>query len=191
MRLTLVTPPESEPLTVAEVGEHLRVTHPNAEQAALQLAIKLAREEAESILGRALIEQTWMLSLDAFPACGEIELPKPPLISIESVTYTDVDGASQTLASSAYEVDLSGEKGRLYLAWDAAWPSVRIERNAVNVTFKAGYGDEASDVPAKFRAWMLTRVGDHYAHRERTVTGMTATPLDFVDSLLEAERVLF
>jgi hypothetical protein len=37
----------------------------------------------------------------------------------------------------------------------------------------------------------LIRIGDHYAHREGTVTGTIATRLPFIDSLLGEQAVLF
>lgn len=188
MRLTLVTAPATEPITLAEAKLHLRVDG-TAEDDAITLAISLARQEAENRLGRALITQTWRMYLDQFPPTM-LEFPKPPLQSVSSVTYIDPDGAEQTVVASDYVVDVSGEKGRLYLDWDASWPSIRAEPNAVRVEFVAGYG-AASAVPATFRAWMLMRIGDHYAHREGTITGTIATRLGFVDSLLDSEAVLF
>jgi uncharacterized phiE125 gp8 family phage protein len=190
MRLELVTGPATEPLALAEVRVRLRISHTDDDDD-LDLAILRAREDAETRLGRALITQTWRLNLDCFPATGELELPRPPLQSVSSVKYIDEDGDLQTLATSEYVVDTSGEKGRLYLAWEKSWPSIRIEPNAVRVEFVAGYGDDASDVPARFRAWMLIKAGDHYAHREGTITGTIATRLEFVDELLNQEAVLF
>lgn len=189
MRLELVTAPTTEPISLAEAGVHLRVDA-EEESGAINLAIQRAREEAETRMARALITQTWRVTLDAFPANGEIELPMPPLQSVSSVQYVDENGTLQTLDSSNYTVDSSGEKGRLFLAYGKSWPSIRIEENAVRVEFVAGYG-AASAVPAKFRAWMLMRIGDHYAHREGTVIGTIASPLDFVDGLIDAESVLF
>ena len=190
MRTELVTAPAAEPVSLADAKAHLRVDGTD-EDTAITLAIKRAREEAETRLGRALIDQTWTLYLDWFPADGEIEIPFPPLGSVSTVKYVDTDGVLQTLATSEYVVDTSGEKGRVYLDWEKSWPSIRVEPNAVRVEFVAGYGAADSDVPAKFRAWILTRIGDHYAHREGLITGTIATPLKFIDALLDAEAVLF
>lgn len=190
MRLELVTPPASEPITTADAKLHLRVDG-SSEDAQIDLAIARARTEAENRLGRVLITQTWRLYLDCFPESGEIGLPLPPLQSVTSVQYVDTDGVTQTLDSGEYVVDTSGERGRIYLAVAKHWPSIRIEPRAVRVVFVAGYGDSGSDVPATFRSWMLIRIGDHYAHREGTVTGSIAVRLPFVDSLLDDRAVLF
>jgi uncharacterized phiE125 gp8 family phage protein len=162
----------------------------STEDVELVRAIKSAREEAERRTARAMVTQTWRLSLDHFPASGEIVFPRPPLQSVTSVTYVDEDGAEQTLDSGEYVVDTSGERGRLYLDYEKSWPSVRIQPNAVQVTFVAGYG-AAADVPAPFRSWMLLRMGDLYAHREGHATGTIVSRVQFVDSLVDADAVLF
>ena len=153
-------------------------------------AIETARREAEKILGRALITQTWRALYDSFPVV-EVELPKPPLQSVSSVKYIDDDGTLQTLASSEYEVDTSGVRGRVYLAYEGEWPIHRIEPNAVRIEFVAGYGDDRSDVPGNFLSWMLLRAGDLYLHREGTVVGTISSKLEFVDTLVDSEAVLF
>lgn len=189
MRSELTAAPATEPVALGDAKLHLRVSGSD-EDDAITLAIERARTEAEDRLGRALITQTWTLYLDAFPDNGEICLPRPPVQSVSSVKYVDTDGTLQTWSSSNYVVDTSGERQRLYLAYEAFWPSIRAERNAVRIEYVTGYG-AASDVPAPFRAWMLLRIGDHYEHRETTVTGTIATKLQFVDSLLDMNAVLF
>jgi uncharacterized phiE125 gp8 family phage protein len=49
-----------------------------------------------------LIETAYSLHLDDF---RDVELPKPPLIQVSSITYYDEDGNEQTLATSEYEVN--------------------------------------------------------------------------------------
>jgi uncharacterized phiE125 gp8 family phage protein len=152
-------------------------------------AIETARREAEK-RGRALITQTWRALYDSFPVV-EVELPKPPLQSVDSVKYVDDDGTLQTLATSEYVVDTSGVRGRVYLAYEGEWPIHRLERNAVRIEFVAGYGDDPGDVPANFRDWMLRKAGDLYLHREGTVVGTISSRLEFVDTLVDSEAVLF
>jgi uncharacterized phiE125 gp8 family phage protein len=152
-------------------------------------AIETARREVEK-RGRALITQTWRALYDSFPVV-EVELPKPPLQSVSSVKYIDDDGVEQTLATTEYEVDTSGVRGRVYLAYEGEWPIHRIEPNAVRIEFVAGYGDDRSDIPGNFLSWMLLRAGDLYLHREGTVVGTLSSRLEFVDTLVESEAVLF
>lgn len=188
MRSELVTAPAVEPIGLTEAKLHCRIDT-DADDSMVSGWIQSAREEAERTMGRKLITQTWRAKLDCFPASGVIQLPHPPLQSVTSVTYVDQDGDEQTLATSEYVVDTSGEGGRIYLAYNKTWPFTRGEPNAVRVLFVAGYGDEVADVPERFRSWMLLNIGSRNAHREGVVTGTIATALPGVDNLVRAERI--
>src|SRR4029077_18050283 len=64
-----------------------------------------AREYGETVTHRAFITQTWDDVRDGFPGSDEaIWLPRPPLISVTSVTYIDTAGATQTWSASLYTV---------------------------------------------------------------------------------------
>lgn len=167
MPLTLVTAPEVEPITLTEAKLHLRVTE-NNEDALISALIIAAREGAESFTRRAIITQTWDLTLDEFPE--EIETPFPKLQSVSSVTYIDTDGNSQTLNASEYTVDTKSEPGRVVEAYGKTWPSTRDVINAVTVRFVAGYG-LASAVPKSLVQGMLMHIGHMYANRESVNIG--------------------
>src|SRR5258707_273549 len=98
--------------------------------------IVAAREWAETVTRRTLPVTSYRLHLDSFPnqhdrheryrheryyevnGCpdhGIIELPKPPLISVESVTYLDENGNTQTLGTDKYIVDADSTPGRIAL----------------------------------------------------------------------------
>jgi uncharacterized phiE125 gp8 family phage protein len=118
--------------------------------------IQAAREYVEAATHRALITQTWDLKLDAFP-CGEICLPKAPLVSVTSITYTAADGTSTTWSSTLYTVDAPtgprAQAGRIAPAYSQYYPTTRTDLNAVVVRFVAGYGAAAA-VPAMLKTCM-------------------------------------
>ena len=58
MALKLVTAPAAEPVTLAEIKEHLRVDS-DLEDALISALITAARQWAETYQGRAYITQTW------------------------------------------------------------------------------------------------------------------------------------
>lgn len=186
MALKLKTAPASEPVSLDEAKDHLRVTGSDDDSLIASL-ITMARERAESICGRALITQTWELYLNEFPA-GCIEVPLPPLQSVVEITYTDTDGNIQTLASDKYTVHPEYTPGKICPAWATAWPGTRSIQSAVKVEFKAGYGD-APDVPGPIKQWILIYVGTLYENRESVVIGRYVAPLKFVDGLLDEYRV--
>lgn len=186
MPLTLITAPESEPVTLAEAKAHMRVTHDD-EDTLITALIAAAREACEQKLGRALITQTWEKVLDAFPE-NEIRLPWPPLISITSVKYIDTSGAQQTLAADVYTIDADSEPGWLLLADGETWPETLDVANAVRVRYSAGYG-AAGAVPQSIKAWLLLKIAELYEHREAS-SEKPASAHGFVDGLLDRYRIL-
>lgn len=176
--------PTVEPLTVDQVMEHLRL---DEYETMLPLLIASARASAEAATSLALMTQTLDLYLDAFPA-AEIVLPRSPLQSVTSITYTDTDGATQTLAASEYQVDTASAPPRIVPAYGKSWPSTRQQINAVKVRFVCGHTDAAS-VPADVKAWMLLSIGAAYEHRESIATGEDFVEMPHIDRLVAANRV--
>ncbi len=181
MALALITAPAAEPVTLAEAKDHLRLASAD-DNGYVTALITVAREQVEAFTRRALVTQTWDLSLDAFPAV--IEVPLPPLQSVGSVTYVDDAGTTQTLDASKYTVDAASQPGRIVPAWGETWPATRAVPNAVTVRFTAGYGDAGSDVPRPIRQAMLVAIADLYEHREDRVVGLSVADLDAVRRLL-------
>ncbi|GCL61495.1 head-tail connector protein [Pseudaquabacterium pictum] len=191
MTLTLITPPTTEPISLEEARLQCRITAGDTtEDALLNLYIQAAREAAEHELGRALLEQAWELTLDAFPA-GEISLGRGKALAITSVKYLDVAGALQTLDPGAYTLDAATLPGWLLPAADTSWPATASVVNAVRIRFTAGYGATAASVPAAVRQWLLVTLAALYSQREALdASGRVAVlPGRFVDRLLDAEKV--
>jgi len=189
MSLTLITAPSLEPMTLAEAKLHLRVDGTDEDDLITALIVA-ARRRAEHLLTRALITQTWELTLDEFPA-ADIQLPKPGVLSIVSVKYLDSAGIEQTVDSADYALDAATTPGWVLLASDATWPTTYDGANAVRVRFTCGYGPAASDVPADVVAWCKLQVGALYRNREGFAAGQSVVELPgrFFDALLDAERV--
>jgi uncharacterized phiE125 gp8 family phage protein len=211
MTLTLVTAPPVEPVSLAEAGDHLRLTpegspasYEDIDEADLVSALITAARQhidgKDGWLGRALVPQTWDLTLDRFPCAtrfnpfAAIRVPLPPLISVGSVKYTDPAGDEQTLATSAYLVDSATEPARIMPVYGTVWPSIRYEANAVTVRFTAGYDSgspvDASAVPETIKRAMLLLIGHLFENRETTIIGATVASMPFaVDALLAPYRV--
>ncbi len=170
MGLTLSTANTQEPVTIVEARDHLRITWDH-EDAALAQLILSARVWAEDFTHRAFMNQTFVMTLDAF--AETILLPKGKCQSISSISYIDSDGNTQNLtgptsspAGTDWLEDLShDEHGRITPPYNNTWPSARSQVAAVSVTFIAGYGDDADDVPAPLKSAILFRVADLYETR--------------------------
>lgn len=189
MSLTLVAAPAALPVLLSEVKDHLRLDTDQADENKLALAyLRAAVDDAESFLGKALITQTWDLTLDCFPA--EILVPRPPLQSVTSVTYIDTAGAEQTLDPAGYQVSAASLPGRIRPAYGATWPATRAQMDAVTVRFVCGYGADWNAVPDAVRAALLLMTGDLYEHRETLVAGLAVKPTGAAERLLWPHRYM-
>lgn len=150
--------------------------------------VTAAREWVEKRLGRALITQAWRLTLDGFPAGDVLELPRPNLLTVTSITYVDADGATQTMSASDYVVDIASLPGRVILAYGASWPSTRGDRNGVTITFTCGYGAARSSVPAPVKAAMKLVLADLWENREASIVGTIHTANPAAENLLAPYR---
>jgi uncharacterized phiE125 gp8 family phage protein len=124
-------------------------------------------EDAEHETARAFIEQTWSVTLDAFPMSprggpGAIQLAKSPVISVDYVKFYDVDGVQRTLDPADYQVDNVSEPGYVVPAPGKAWPATADRINAVEVQYVCGYGASPDDVPAAIKQYILGKLEDSY-----------------------------
>lgn len=189
MKLTVVTPPATEPLSLVEVKEYLRIDGTD-QDAVLGAIIKAARRFCENVQRQAYITQTLELALDAWPREAHITLPRAPLRSVTAVTYTDKDGAEAIMPPSDYIADTRAEPGQVVLAYGKNWPSVTLQPvNGVVIRYEAGYGTAATTVPetAKQAMWLL--VGHWNERREAVLTGTISKEIEFgVNALLWQDR---
>jgi len=159
----------------------------------LQRFIASARQLAETALGRYLITQTVDAYFDDFPGGCDRRIHLPPLQSVTSITYIDLDGTTQTLVNTEYLVNDKSSPCWIEEAFGKTWPTVRQQANAVRVRFVAGYGSAAA-VPACIKDWMLFKINTMWETRTTFTisTGraaLTQIPNEYVDSMLDPERV--
>lgn len=185
MNYRLVTGPATEPLTYSEVKAFLRLND-DSEQTFVTTLITIARQIVEGQTWRPLISQTWALQFDA----SELNLfisniNKAPIISIDSVTYYDVNNALQTLSPTLYETDIYGNPARFRLK---SIPNVYDRMGALIVNFVCGYTNAAA-VPQAIKQAMLLIIGHLYENRQDVVTGTQVNEIPMASRyLLEPYR---
>lgn len=181
----LITEPVSEPVTLDETKDFIRVTHTD-DDGLIGLLIKAAREHAEMITGRALMPQTWALYLKDFPYGIPLELPLAPVRDITAVKYWNSDGSEISLAPSVYETNVRGELETFGLAYMQSWPALQAGRMLpVTIEYQVGY-DDADSVPAGIKGAILQLVSHWYNVREPVVVGTSAMEIP-----LTVERLLW
>lgn len=178
---TRTTSPMEEPVTVEQVKLHLREDLvDSANDAYIQGLIEASRRSLEDRLSLCLVTTDWVSKFQTTDG-AMLTLPLQPVQEVASVTYTDTDGATQTLSPSTYTVNLSNFPVRIRPKPGSVWPY----GTDFIVAYTAGYGDTASMVPAQLRQWVMMVVSDMYRHRETTITAGTERRFQFAEHLLD------
>ena len=165
MKIVISVQPVVEPVSVEDFQVHSRITVANEpDYAYLEGLLKAGRQEVESSAWCALITQSWEQYFDAF--ADPLVLDMQPVDSITSITYTDTDEATQTLATSYYELGEDNGKGIVRLKYGEEWPTTLGHPDVVKVTFKAGYGLKPEDVPGHLKSAIRIYAAHYYEHRE-------------------------
>ncbi len=176
MSLNLKTAPASEPLTLSEVKDYLRIQD-TQDDALLTALITASRERAEAFTRRVWITQTWTLWLDRFPKekasrkgwesnAQWISIPKPPLQSVAFLKTYDATNTATEFNPARYLVDNISVPGRIALNESETWPVDLRPVQSIEIEFTAGYG-LASDVPEPVRQGMLLWIKLAYASKAR------------------------
>lgn len=185
MSTVINTAPASEPVSISEFKDHSTIEITD-DDALVDGFITAARVILENDTKRAFVTQTWDYYLYGF--CDVMILPFGKIQSVSAITYTDENGATQTLSASVYTVDTYRDPGRVVLAYDQAWPSTRDEINAVKITYVAGYG-AASSVPQPIKTAVSLFASHLYENREAVTMGsLSEIPLG-VESIISPYRI--
>ncbi len=191
--LTVVQPPAAEPVSLAEAKAHLRVDD-DSQDAYIAALITAAREWCEQFQGRAYITQKLRLHLETWPSGRRILLPRPPLVSVESVSYRNDEGQTIVFDPSAYRVDTASEPGAIVLAPDRYWPGEMLDEGMpITIDFTAGYGADATSVPQRVRQAVLLYVGFLFENRGDSLgqVGLPKAVRDAIEALLWPDRAWY
>lgn len=215
MRFTLerVSEPSVEPVTAAEfvrnVGEFAAAATTRADD--ITRLITTAREWAEHYTGRALIDQSWRLTItdgvgalyDAVqeppkgcytgttgPRVGEILLMRSPVLAITSFVTVDAAGDETAVDAATYELREQDSKWPRLVGLDGTtWGT-----GTFRIVFRAGYADltaspveDASVVPERFKQAILLHAEAHYDRDEK----MMGRLIDAAEALISPERCHF
>ena len=208
MELRRVVQPAYEPVSVDEAKLHCRIDGTDEDVYVASL-IRSAREQVEDTLRRTLMQTTWELQLDTWPARVS-SLPNAPLLSVTSMIYVDDEAADTTLSASDYVVNTGATPGRIVLKRTASWPGTTLrETGAIRIRYVAGYrtldatltgapltaeiAAARAAVPARAKQAVLLIVGHLYENREQVTMSAGTSPSVLpmgVDALLMPFRVI-
>lgn len=173
MNIEVITQPTVEPVTDGEAFFSLKLTtDPNAnvssdpQLAEVRRCVRAAREQCEQYTNRAFIQQTLRMTLNPYTWRGErrgllwymngganawheIELLRPPLISVTAVRYYDDANQLQTVDQDDYFV-VSGLVPKIRFVEGFASPSTYVREDAIQVEYVVGY-PPTTDSPPNLR----------------------------------------
>ena len=163
-----IVAPTVEPISMATARLHLRLdtsgsppSHPD--DSLVSSLITAVRQNAEDHTGLKIAPGTYESKADSFEDF-EVGLQTWPVTAVSSVSYVDLDGNAQTLASSEYTLDTFTRPARLKAT--TTFPAAK----EVTIRFTAGFTDGQSPnpypMPKPLESAMLLMIGHLYDNRE-------------------------
>lgn len=176
-------------LSTAEAKAHLRLPGADTSQDDYIASLcSAATRYIETTTDRVLVSGSLQLTRPTLSTC--IEIPRAPIISVDSIVLTDEDGAETTVASSVYGLDTTTVPPRVRLRTNQSYPTVSLGNiDPVAINFTAGYGSTDA-VPADLKHAAKLLVGAWFEVREPVVLGTIATRVPLtVEALLASYKV--
>jgi len=168
---------EKNIISLDQVKDFIRLSGDD-ENSMIQLFIDTAIKQAEGIMNRDLLTTTYEYYRPSFN--GDLTLRRAPYQSLVSIEYLK-DSAYTTLPSSEYKISEGGIYG---IIEQIEMPTVDDDVKGVKITFKSGYGDNVSDVPADITMALLQTVHHWYDNR-----GICGCP-DVVNDIYDRYKVI-
>ncbi len=179
MDLDLVTGPAADAhlsvVSLDDMRKHLRITATSRDDV-ISSAIADAVAEIHGPRGelrRSVLACRWKLWLHAFPSLSTdfIEIPVPPLVAVDGISYLDADGVEQALGADVYVTVPGTVCGRVYLARGKTWPVLLDHPRAVGIAFSAGYdwSDTTNPDLRQIRRAVKLLAAHYYENAEATI----------------------
>lgn len=195
--------PTTEPLDIQAVKDFCRISADNASDDALLVLMQTTARQWVENKGVSLMPQKWKLCLDQFPTSlqvllrvalpfvvsSEIRLPRGPVTSIDTFTYVDQNGVTQTLDATKYIWDPNAVPSKLFPPYGQAWPIGRRVPNAVLINYSTGYTDPKL-IPSALNLAQLMLINHWNENRELFLANQTINKIPLgVEALLAQEAV--
>lgn len=177
MGLTKTTPAASAVLDADDIYPHIRLTAEADEygtnyQTIIDEYIAEATEWCENELGISPLNTTWTETFDNWSptSVGELWLSRAPVSSVTSISYYDSNGDVQTWSSAEYQLVKDCKPAIILPAPGYNYPGIQSSRrNAVTVTYVAGYGTSSSSVPEQIKQYIRQMVISRFLYPDAAV----------------------
>ena len=185
MSLNVTRAPSDTIVTLSEARTQCRITS-TAHDGLLLRLIDAASSYIETLTGLALTDRGIEYSTNTESSLDPVEIPVKPIISVDSVTYTDPNGTPQSMTADVdYYADIGGAASRLCPA--PVWPTTNGSPVAITVAMTAGYQSIADGstgaCPEALRHAVLVMVKDLF---DNGASGVSGTQYNEVSYTVEA-----
>lgn len=156
----VTTAPAQEPLDLAEIKTHLKMSATDSSRdTELLFLAKVVGSIAEKLMHRDLITRTYTTYRSNFDFC-ELELRRSRVQSIDSIAYLK-SGNYITVSSSTYYLAQDTDYAKIVLVDGMDWPTdLDVHEEAVRIIFKSGYGNTPAAIPDDIRQAMLQHLAN-------------------------------
>lgn len=185
MHIVQTVAPSTEPITLAEAKDFLNMLGIDYDDDLVTFFIRSARNYAEEYTNRQLLTATFELYNDCF--IQDLKMKKNPIQSISSVEYMDENGVYQILDASEYY--LYGEDDIFKIHFESM-PTHKKHKQAIKITFVAGYGDP-EDIPESILHYIRLTTSTAYENREiyQNASAMRSEDLKLYRAMIDFYRV--
>jgi hypothetical protein len=177
--LKIITPNTTPVLDLEDVKRYCKLTL-TEDDGIIKDFIASAKVTAERMMNRQLLSTSLQLITDDFKYISReqlnvsvdpylyknsvtglkyIQLMRPPVIAVQSVKLTDSTNTQTTVSAANYFVD---QEGRLIFNSEFSFNNMR-DAAGIEVNYTAGFGTNASDIPADIKIAMKGHIFQMYS----------------------------
>lgn len=161
---TLVTPDETEVVTLAEFKKHIRWDDADTSEDTLMATyIDAATNQAADYTRRTLLTGAWETTIDTFYSKVTLDVTPIDLTSLV-IKYYDSDNAEQTLSASSYKSRIIND--RAVIEFIGSMPNIYDRYDAVKFEYDAGY----TVVPAGIKTAIMIQAAGFFENRQSEIT---------------------
>lgn len=146
MSVTILTPPASDPVSLAAAKLFLRVDHDDEDDLIARL-IGAAAHAVEAGSGRVLIARRVRETLDLWrpDSVGGALLTAAPVTAIVAVRLIAANGSESLIDPETYRLD--GARDRPRIIFTHGLPAILRAAGAVEIDYDCGLAEEPGDLP--------------------------------------------
>jgi uncharacterized phiE125 gp8 family phage protein len=167
----LVTPPASEPVSLAEAKLYLKLDGDDENDLVASL-IAAARLTIEAASRKQLIAQTWRLVLKRWPS-EPLRSPLSPLLAVTGAALRSSANVVTPLPNVVGQIMAGVDPPAITLG--SPQPVLVPPDGQLEIDLLTGFGPAATDVPASLRQAVLMQMARWFENRGDHVTGADAS----------------